>query len=175
MNHKGNYVYSTITLLATLWTIDLTWNEFMVGYQACTVFKTSTQNNLQNMYFSTIIVSRYHHHQVQWILRMTLLLLFWETKHSCNDTWCGGIWRVFITLPPALLIALNSQKCTERLQWVRWWWWLHVPEIVHIAGKIVKNTWKKKGQGRANSNCHHWPINPLLLLVSYFLNHHHSK
>lgn len=46
VNHKDNYVYFTITKeyvlkLATLWTIDLTWNEIKVGYQAGTVCMTS--------------------------------------------------------------------------------------------------------------------------------------
>lgn len=48
MNRKGNYLTKEYVIKsATPWTVDVTQNEFMVGYQTRAVCKTSdAQNNL---------------------------------------------------------------------------------------------------------------------------------
>lgn len=175
MNHKGNYAYFTITKeyvikLATLWTTDLTQEEFMVGYQACIVCKLVMHRIIFSIF--TIMISWYHHHQIRWILRMMLWPLFWETKHSCDDIWRGGIRRVFITLIPALLIALNSHKCMEHFQWVEWSCWLRVPEVLHMAGKMVKKYLTRKGKHKWSSLTHKSVPPPGF---NFFFKYHHFK
>lgn len=63
--------------------VDLTWNEFMIHYQDCTMCMTNnTKNNFQHIYFSTIRIALYHQYQSSVFSEWYFCVFFWEIKNT---------------------------------------------------------------------------------------------